>query len=121
MFAFMYQRRQIEEIGHRIVGIDGSAQHPGRHLAMKHRRGDVGMVGRHLPPAKPAITSCHFDKADLGSGECLDPVDPHDNLHVLMINSGNDGLPAQPGNRRVNPYPGANGYRVGRFAPPTLH
>ena len=80
VLALMHQRRHVEKIGHRIVGVDHPPQNPWRHLAVQHLRGDVGMIGRHLSPAEPAIITGQSDKTHIGPRECLDLLNAHDRL-----------------------------------------
>ena len=77
MLALMDEGGEIQEIGNRIIAIDAAPQNPGRDLPMQHLRRDVGMVGRHLPPAGLATIGRQPHKTDFGRGEAFQPCDPH--------------------------------------------
>jgi hypothetical protein len=53
------------------------AQRPGRNLAVEDLRGDVGVIGRNLPPALGAFIGSHPYEANEFVAESLEAGDLH--------------------------------------------
>ncbi len=71
MLALLHPVEKVVEV------VDPHPERPGRDLAVQHLRGDVGVVGRHLPPAGRAGFVRHADKADEEVCKGLDPGELH--------------------------------------------
>src|SRR5690606_24185065 len=91
VFALADQVQEIVE-----VAVHTEAQRPWRDLPVQDLRGDVGMVGRGLPPAGGAVFGCYTDKGDVGGGESLYAADLHGFFRTPMVRPSGRSTPHRP-------------------------